>query len=94
MLLCQQAKVSLEGSPLDFVTEFKYLGVTIDSSLTFKKHNSNITFKTYGVLSTLRKAQTYLPLSTQKLVYKAFLLPHLEYCPTIFWSIKHFFSPT
>ncbi len=32
------SKVFLRGEELDFVTEFTYLGVTLDSALTFKSH--------------------------------------------------------
>ena len=37
----------------------------------------------YGALSTLRKTQTHLPLATRKMLYKSLVLPHLEYCPSI-----------
>ena len=34
-------------------------------------------------LCTLRKSQTHLPLKTRKLLYRSLVLPHLEYCLTV-----------
>ena len=63
----RQASVLLNGSPLQVINEFSYLGVLIDSALSFKGYIDHITNKTYGALSTLRKAQVYLLLKTRKL---------------------------
>lgn len=34
-------KLNLGVSQLDYVSDYKYLGLTIDTSLTFKKHLTN-----------------------------------------------------
>ena len=78
-----QAHILLDGSALQTVSEVRYLGVLIDSTLSFKGHIDSITSKAYGALSTLRKVQTYLPLNTRKLLYRSLVLPHLEYCPSV-----------
>ena len=78
-----QAAILLDGSPLRTVSEFCYLGVLLDSDLSFKSHINSITSRAYGALYILRKSQTYLPLKTRKLLYRSLVLPHLEYCPTV-----------
>ena len=78
-----QATILLDGSPLRTVAEFRYLGVLLDSDLSFKSHINFITSRAYGALYTLRKSQTHLPLKTRKLLYRSLVLPHLEYCPTV-----------
>ena len=78
-----QAAILLDGSPLRTVSEFQYLGVLLDSNLSFKSHINSITSRAYGALCTLRKSQTYLLLKTRKLLYRSLVLPHLEYCPTV-----------
>ena len=78
-----QAAILLDGSPLRTVSEFRYLGVLLDSDLSFKNHINYITSRAYGALCTLRKSQTYLPLKTRKLLYRSLVLPHLEYCTTV-----------
>ena len=59
-----QATIVLDGSPLRIVAEFRYLGVLLDSDLSFKSHINFITSRAYGALYTLRKSQTHLPLKT------------------------------
>ena len=75
--------IYLNGLPLQTVTEIRYLGVIIDSKLSFKSHISSIISKAYGALKTLARAQASLPLSIRKRLYKALVLPILEYCPSV-----------
>ena len=47
-----QAAILLDGSPLRTVSEFRYLGVLLDSNLSFKSHINSITSRAYGALYT------------------------------------------
>ena len=78
-----QTNVLFNGSPLQTVSEFRYLGVLLDSGLTFRNHINCFTSKAYGALSSLRKSEKHLPLVTRKLFYRSLVLPHLEYCPSV-----------
>ena len=78
-----QTTVLFNGSPLQTVSEFRYLRVLLDSGLTFRNHINCFTSKAYGALSSLRKSQKHLPLVTRKLLYRSLVLPHLEYCPSV-----------
>ena len=90
MFLCQnnrwrqtsasRQQFCLMKPPFRSVSEFNYLGVILYST---KKNSDCISSRTYGALSTLRKTQTHLPLATRKMLYKSLVLPHLEYCPSI-----------
>ena len=80
---CNNAMIYLNGLPLQTVTEIHYLGVIIDSKLSFKSHISSIISKAYGALKTLTRTQASLPLSIRKRLYKALVLPILEYCPSV-----------
>ena len=72
-----------DGSPFQSVSEIKYLGVLLDSSPSFRRHIDCITLRAYETLSTLYKSQTHLPLATRKMLYRSLVLPHLEYCPSV-----------
>ena len=78
--------ILLDGSPIEEVSENNYLGVTFDSSLSFKGHVKRTTAKAYGALKTLRHTQDSLPIVSRNLLYKALVLPHLEYCPSVWDS--------
>ena len=82
------ATIILDGSPLKTVSEICYLGVHIDSALSFKNHINSIISKAYGALKTLSRVQRYLPLVTRKMLYKTLVLPYLEYCPSVWDPIS------
>lgn len=52
-------KLTLGGKPLDWVSEYKYLGVTIDTSLKFNKHVKNIKNVSFR-LHKLRRIRGFL----------------------------------
>ena len=64
----------LSGSPLELVTEFKYLGVTISSSSWSRK--------LLGLL--YRQFYFYSDTSTLLHLYISLIHPHLEYCSFLF----------
>ena len=81
-----QRKVSVDGTlsvgttPIDRVSSATYLGVSIDSSLTWKSHVDKVISKispTVGIISRIRH---YVPKSSLLLIYNSLILPHLSYC--------------
>ena len=77
------AKIYLEGHPLENKSVTDYLGVTIDSQLTFRQHVARVTSRVYGALKTLCHVKASLPTVTRILLYRTLVLPHLEYCLAI-----------
>ena len=59
----------------------------IDKDLSYKEHISDQLKKAYRKASALRRIKRYLPLDAIIKLYKAFMLPHLEYCSPLFVSI-------
>ena len=80
---CGNAKIYLEGHPLENKSVTNYFGVTIDSQLTFRQHVARVTSKAYRVLKTLCHVKASLPTVTRILLYRTLVLPHLEYCSAI-----------
>jgi hypothetical protein len=76
-------KITLNGEILDIVTETKFLGVILDSGLTWKNHiiyTSKKIAKSIGILS---KARQYFNSKTLIRLYYSFIYPYLIYCNTI-----------
>ena len=76
--------IFIDGTELTKVSHTKFLGVLIDESLTWEKHNSyvtNIVSKYSGILFCLKQL---LPRSTLFSLYNTLVLPHLYYC-NIIW---------
>ena len=72
--------IVIDGNIIPFTTNTKFLGINIDSNLTWKAHINHITkkiSKVVGVLSRLSKELSYNILI---LIYNTILLPYLTYC--------------
>ena len=70
----------LDSTKIDTTNNVKILGVTLDSKLNFKIHISEQLKKAYAKAAALRRIRKSLPIDKMIMLYKAFILPHLEYC--------------
>ena len=93
-------RVSIGRYQQQRVTEYKYLGVDLDATLSWKSHVTFITSKVrkgLGLLCRVRddltanaanliyKAFIYLTANAANLIYKAFILLILDYCDSV-WA--------
>ena len=74
-------KVDLElgGTVLSQVPSYKYLGITLDSTLSLKQHLSNVTRTVSHKIYVLSRVRKYLSDRAALLVYKSMVLPYLDY---------------
>ena len=75
----------IDNIPVNRVSSAKFLGVTIDQSLSWTEHISSISktvSRNTGVLSKLR---FFLPATSMHLLYNSLILPYLNYC-NIVWA--------
>jgi len=63
----------------------KYLGVDTDRDLTWKAHIERMHQQCMGKLAAIRRAGSYMPCHIRKLLYQAFILPHLDYFSVV-WN--------
>ena len=70
----------LNNARIEFLRSIKILGVTLDKDLSYKEHISDQRKKAYAKASAL-------PHDAMIKLYKAFILPHLEYCSPLFVGI-------
>ena len=69
--------------PLEVVHCMKLLGLTIDSSLSFKAHVKSICNKVNVIVGALRRVCKFISPEVMVNIYKAFILPHFEYCAPV-----------
>ena len=74
--------------PLEVVHDMKLLGLTIDSSLSFKAHIKSVCNKVNVKVSALRRVRRFIPSEVMVNIYKAFILPHLEYCAPVLLGLS------
>ena len=80
--------IVIDSNIIAFTTKTKFLGINIDSNLTWKAHINYITkqiSKGVGVLLHLSKKLSYNILI---LIYNTILLPYLRYC-CITWGFTY-----
>ena len=76
------------GPPLEVVRDMQLLGLTIDSSLSFKAHIKYVCNKVNVKVSALRRVRKFVPSEVMVNIYKAFILLHLEYCAPVFAGLS------
>lgn len=72
-------KLILGHSPLDYVSEYKYLGLTIYTKLNFKKHLVNTLKSVSHKAYQLNKIRHSLSAKTALQSYKTMILPIIDY---------------
>lgn len=78
-----ELKLEIDGSEIEIVNVFEYLGVYIDHKLTFKEHIDNLVKKVarkYGMLVRLRSQLTFW---SKIFLYKSLIAPHIDYCSSV-----------
>ena len=73
-----------DNARIEFLQSIKILGVTLDKDLSYKEHISDQLKKAYAKASALRRIRRFLPHDAMIKLYKAFILPHPEYCSPLF----------
>ena len=71
--------VAADKTSLERVDTFKYLGVTMDETLSRKEHVSLLGKKVSFRLALLRRARKVLPKSTCITLYNTIVLPLFDY---------------
>ena len=65
----------------------KILGVTLDRKLTFRSHIKDQLRKACAKAAALRRLRRFVPQDVMIRLYKAYILPHLEYCSPLLLGI-------
>ena len=71
-----------EEKPIPISSEIQLLGVTLDNKLKFDPHIASICRKVGGQVNENR-LKNVLPCKTKEALYRAFILPHFDYCSQI-----------
>ena len=72
-------RVKIRNVEINLVNNFKFLGIIIDSNLSFSNHYQNICNKTSRSSSVLSKLGSYVPQPILRKLYQTMIYPHLNY---------------
>jgi hypothetical protein len=73
---------------IEFVQTMKYLGIIIDSSLSFCNHYESLLKKLNVKYFVFKRCNPKLNFESKKLYVNSIVLPHLHYCPTILFLLN------
>lgn len=82
------SNITLKGAEIQIVDEFKYLGVTLDSSLSFKKHVKTLCKVVNLNICNFKQIRSLLPGIAAKIFLHSMIFLHIEYCITN-WSMTN-----
>ena len=73
-------KLSINDRTIDQVTRFNFLGLHLNSQLTWHTHIEEISKKISSVTGIIYKMQNILPSKILLSLYNTLILPHINYC--------------
>ena len=71
--------ISMNGNPVEQVTNFNFLGITIDQNLTWNDHISKISIKVARVIGIINKLKHIFPHQILRTLYNSPIHPHFIY---------------
>ena len=79
--------LKLDSQPIEHVSEFNFLGLTLDEHLSWKPHVQKVANKTSRTIGILRRLKNIIPISVLWTLYNTLILPHFHYC-ILSWGFR------
>ena len=83
LALSTSFSIAINGKALNRVSEYKYLGIVLDASLTWNAHVDYLIGRVRKRLAMLGRIRKNINMYTAGTVYTSFVLPILDYCDTV-----------
>ena len=71
--------IKMNNIGIDKVTDFDFLGITLNESIKWHSHINKISTKISRAIGFIYKLMQYLPIFILKTLYHSLVLPHLTY---------------
>ena len=85
--------IYIDAIKIDFTDEFNFLGLILDKNLNWKSHVNFIGKKISKTVGIMTKLKNFLPVHALYNIYNALILPHLNYCSSIWgWQSHNLFK--
>ena len=76
--------INIDRRPIDRVTSYKYLGVTLDATLNYNNHLNNCLSLASHNIFLLSKIRKYITFEAATRIYKTMILPIVEYVDILY----------
>jgi hypothetical protein len=84
----QPIKVMINDNEIRKVEFATSLGVTIDKNLNWSVHVENLIKKVSSAVGALKRVRPFITTTTAIQIYKTLILPHFDYCCTVWGSLS------
>ncbi|PFX17811.1 RNA/RNP complex-1-interacting phosphatase [Stylophora pistillata] len=81
--------INLQDDNVELTDSLKILGVILDERITFKPYIQVQLKKACAKAAAMRKLRKFIPPDVMIRLYKAYVLPHLEYCSPLLLGISN-----
>ena len=71
--------LKIDNIDIEFVTQFNYLGIIIDTHLSWKSHTNMISLKIAKTIGIMCKLKHFVPSINLKTIYSSLITPYLNY---------------
>ncbi len=68
---------------VNITKQHKLIGVTFDDTMSFKPHITDLCLKLSRIIFLLYQVKNLMPDNVLKILYNAHVLPHLQYCTSV-----------
>ena len=79
--------LKINSESIERVTEFNFLGLTIDEQLSWSPHIQKISNKISRTLGIMNRLKRFLPENILRLIYNSLILPYFQYS-ILTWGFK------
>ena len=79
--------LTVEDQAIEIEPTLNILGVTLDKNLSLKPHVDFMLKKAYAKITALRRVKHLVPSDVVITLFKAYVIPHLEYCSPLLLGI-------
>ena len=73
-------QLNINGTPIENVYDFNFLGLTLNENLNWKNHIDKIAVKCLRTSGIINKLNKLLPEAIKLLLYNTLFLPYINYC--------------
>ena len=81
--------LKLDGETIEYVKQYKYLGITLNSTLSFKSQIQNTIKIVAHKISLLQKIRHFITRDAAITLYKTMILPYLDYGDVILHELSN-----
>ena len=77
--------IKINQKELEYVETFNFLGVNLDTNISWKSHLSKVSNKIVRIIGIMNKLKFILPQNILSYIYNFLIMSHINYC--IFYGV-------